>query len=177
MRYVFNGREFEVTLPSNPAAFVNSYVDTFLQQMGHQMPRTDTGALRAAASQWEALGARLQGHCTNLQEAINQLAQANGGEGPQAAVNYLHGSESGLRSLQTVAAAAPAIASGYREAAMVIDGLRTYVTGVILADSINITCAIATGGVSAALSILNKNGAKQAIDAAFAQTTRILMGS
>lgn len=177
MRYVFNGREFDVTLPSNPAAFVNSYVDTFLRQMGHQMPNTDTGALRAAAAQWEALGGRLESYCSNLQDAINQLAQANAGDGPQAAVNYLHGSESGLRSLQTVAAAAPAIASAYREAALAIDGLRTYVTGVILADSINITCAIATGGVSAAMSILNRNGAKQAIDAAFAQTTRILMGA
>lgn len=177
MRFSLFGQEFEVTLPSDPAAFVKGHVIKLLNYMGYEWPTTDTGVLDAWASDWDNLGGQLQSYVTNLESGITHLSQANEGEMVNSVVGYLNSGDASTHSLSTLVEAAPAAAMAYRAASKLVTALRAYVIGQILLDVVSIACAIITGGASAAVSILAKKGAKLAINLAIDQAINALLGA
>lgn len=176
MKFNLFGKEFDVDLPADPIGFVKSKVIEILNAMGYSWPSTDAGILRAWASRWDGLQAELQGQLDELEAGIRHLQSRNEGGIPDAVAGYFRSDESAVHSLSTIVDAAPIAAAAYRAAAFLVDALKAYVIGQIILDAVSIAAAILSGGATAAVSFLAKQGAKALIDLAINQVITELTG-
>lgn len=170
------GTEVDVELPADPEAFVKQKVVELLNFMGYEWPVTDTGVLDGWAQQWRGLEGQLQARVADLENGVRYLTSTNEGTVVDTVTEHLRGADSHLHSLQTVVAAAPLAANAYSAASLLITGLRIYVIGQILLDVVSIAAAIISGGASAAVSFLAKQGAKLLINLAIDQAINDLLG-
>lgn len=135
-----------------------------LNYLGYPWPTTDPNALRTIGSDWSSFTARASTYLADLQAAVSHIDRNNEGIATSTALAFLNGPDSNLSALKGLVEAGPMIAGAYGLAADVVVALRLAVIGEILLDTIQIGMAILTGGASAAVSLLVKQGAGEVID-------------
>lgn len=147
-----------------------------LNHLGYEWPTTDTGTLDAWAEQWRSVGASLDAAVATLQSSVSHISANNQSPTAVAFQAHMNSDDSFLQSVASLATAAPMIATGYAAAAKVVVALKLAVIGEILLDAISLGMAIFTGGMSAGVSFLAKQGAGALISILIDQAVMQLVG-
>lgn len=175
MKVSFFGLDVEI--PDNPEAFIKGKAIELLNYLGYEWPVTNDGMLEAWGAQWEAAESRINSFVAELEGGVAHVAVNNQGAFADAFKTYMQGDDSNLRSLKSIAEAAPIAAASYRGAAKIVAGLRLVVIGKLLLDAVSLAAAIISGGSSAAVSFLVNKGVGAAINIAIDQAINALLGA
>lgn len=157
-------------------SFAKGKAIELLNHLGYEWPTTDTGTLNAWAEQWRSVQTSLDAATTTLVSSVRHVAMNNQGPAAQAFQAHMDSEDSFLHSVESLAAAAPMIATGYAAAAKVVVALKLAVIGEILLDAIALGVAIMSGGMGAGVSFLAKQGAGALISILIDQAVMELVG-
>ena len=169
----YNGEEIP---DQDYADIATDWVIKLLNYLGYEWPTTNTGVLDAWADQWRQVQHQIDAFAADLAAAESHVLQNNSGQVAEAFAAFTDSDDGCAKALRALAGGANTLGGAYSAVSLLVTGLRAAVIGEILLDAVQIGMAVFTGGLSAAGSVLIKQGAGAAIDLLIDQAINEILG-